>query len=191
MREQRIRILAISVALLLLSGLRTLQVQAQYVHPPGPPSVSDFPQPPSDDHMHWRGPVIRQIGVQCWSAEPSTPSQFSGGVHGVQTIRTFVRTGDSADAAHVDTTYRQKIVTSFSGGGAKSDLKADDIPPGIFISFKGHPIFKITQIQYPTSGKDPPLVGPSGTGVKVSAEFQHEPRMGECYFYVAVWTALK
>lgn len=191
MRENRNRFLPIVVASVLSFGLKTIQVWGQYVHPPGPPSESDFPQPPSDEHVHWRGPVIRQISVQCWSAEPSNPSQFTGGVHGVQKVTNFVRTGDPADTAHVDTTFRQKTTTSFSGGGAKSNLKADDIPAGIFISFKGHPIFKIMQIEYPTSGQDPPLVGPSGTGVKVSAEFEHEPRMGECYFYVAVWTAIK
>jgi hypothetical protein len=191
MREKRICLLVIIFVMVVLSGLSAVQVQAQYVHPPGSLSESDFPQPPSDEHVHWRGPVIRGLNVQCWSAEPSTPSQFSGGVHGVQKVTTFVRTGDFGDVAHVDTKPRQKTVTSFSGGGARSDLKAEDIPSGIFISFKGHPIFKVTQIEYPISGQDPPLVGASGSGVKVSAEFQHEPRMGECYFYVAVWTAVK
>jgi hypothetical protein len=165
---------------------------AQYVHPAPPLQASDFPQPPNNNQFHWLGPAIRPVDVKCWSAQPAEPSKFLGGVHGIQQVNSFVPTSDlTLPRAQLDTSFRQTTLASFSGGGKFSDLKPEDLPPGIFVSFKGHPILKVTSVQYPIQDHDPPLIGPVKTGVKVTADFMHEPRMGECYLYEAIWVAVK
>jgi hypothetical protein len=179
--------------LLFLGAAGSLHSQdARYVNPPPPPQASDFPQPPNDAQFHWRGPVIRAVNVKCWYAEPSAPDKFLGGEHGTQQVTAFIATSDlTQPPAKIDTSFHQTTLVSFSGGGKTSDLKAKDLPPGIFVSFKGHPILKVTGVQFPTQGHDLFPTGPTKTGVKITAEFMHNPGMGECYFYVAVWTAVK
>jgi hypothetical protein len=156
----------------------------RFIHPPPAPEASDFlDQPPTDTQTHFAGPVIQMINVRCWSAEPAQPSRCVGGVHGDQKVTVFVPTSDSVDPTRIDQSFRQKVMHSFSRGGRANDLKASDLPPGIFVSFKGHPIYKVRKIQYTMRGRK--------AGVNVTVEFVHEPSGGECYFYVAVWTAVK
>jgi hypothetical protein len=166
-------------------SLKAYAQECNYVHPPAPPQSSQFEQPPSGHHFE--GPAIRQVSVQCWYAEPKAPDKCIGGVHGFQKV---TRTITTEKPDRLDVSFHQKSIASFSGGGAKSDLKVDDIPPGIFVSFIGHPIYRVTKIEYPSS-EPPSLAGPGEDGVKVSADFNHEPSNGECYFYAAVWTAEK
>lgn len=192
-KEQTSAAAIIRVVLALVWGTGGLHPAiAQYVHPPPPPQAADFEQPPNDNHTHWRGPVIRAVTVKCWTAEPSEPAKLFGGEHGTQQAKTFVPTSDlTPSATQVDTSFHQTTFRSFSGGGKMSDLKPKDLPPGIFVSVKGHPILKVTAVQYPIQDHDPPLFGPQKTGVKVAFDFIHEPGNGECYLYVAVWVAVK
>ena len=118
-------------------------------------------------------------------------SKLFGGEHGTQHVTSFIPTSDLAPAGQVDTSFHQTNLRSFSGGGQNSDLKASDVPAGIFVSLKGHPILKVTALQYPVQDHDPPLFGPQKTGVKLAVDFRHEPGNGECYLYVAVWIAVK
>jgi hypothetical protein len=104
-------------------------------------------------------------------------------------VTAFVAT--SGDPAQIDTKFRQQTLATFSGGGWNSVMKPEDLPPGIFVSFKGHPAFRIIHVQFPIQGREPPLSNRIKTGVRVVAEFEHEPSNGECYFYLAVWTAVK
>lgn len=168
-------------------------LDGQYVHPPAPPEAADFPQPPNDGHNSFHGPAIRPISVACWHAEPETPNNFQGGKHGFQHASAFVATNDMMSSQiHADTSFHQMAIGSFSAGGSISKLTPKDVPPGIFVSFKGHPILKVTSIEFPAQGRDnPPLFGPLKPGVNVAIDFMHEPRMGECYIYVAVWVAVK
>lgn len=191
MPRERTYTVALSAVILLWTTATLFAQECHYVHPPAPPQASDFPQPPSDGHTRFSGPVIRQVNVQCWYAEPSEPSKCIGGAHGFQKVPAFLPTGEISDPALVDTAFRQKAPLPFSGGGATSDLKPDDLPAGVFVSFKGHPIFKVNQVQYPTQSQEPPLDRQSKTGVTVAVEFQHEPSSGECYLYVAAWMAVK
>lgn len=193
MREEQTyaaRIIRVLIALGIAGGLHPLN--AQYVHPPPPPQAADFEQPPNDNHTRWRGPAIRAVNVKCWTAEPSEPAKLFGGEHGTQQVTAFVPTSDlTPSAAQVDTSFHQATFRSFSGGGKMSDLKPKDLPPGIFVSVKGHPILKVTGVQYPIQDHDPALFGPQKIGVRVAFDFIHEPGNGECYLYVAVWTAVK
>jgi hypothetical protein len=194
MREKQPRTATLIGLLTVLGFAATLHSQGpQYLHPPPQPQASDFPQPPSDGPTHWSGPVIRAANVKCWSAEPSAPSKFLGGEHGTQQITAFVGTSDpTSPPIQLDTSFHQTTLDSFSGGGKISDLKAQDLPPGIFVSLKGHPVIKVTSVHYPIQDHDYiPVFGPLKTGVRVTIDFMHDPGMGECYLYVAVWTAVK
>jgi hypothetical protein len=175
-----------------ISGVFSAQ-ECHYVHPPlSPPDESAFPQPPSSDKIKFVGPIIRQVGVTCWYAEPDAPAKCVGGVHGFQKIVSFVPTEPTVRSASVDTSFRQKSLSSFSAGGATSELKSEDIPPGIFVSFKGHPVFKVTKVQFPAKSVElVRLQEGLTTGVSVELDFSHEPSNGECYLYVAVWVAVK
>jgi len=134
---------------------------------------------------HFRGPVIRPVNVGCWYAEPPTPSKCVGGVHGVQKVTAFVPTIDLVDPTRVDTSFHQKTLVSFAGGGMTSGLQTDKIPAGIFVSFKRHRIFAITQVQHPIQSEVLPFSGQKKVGAKIAFDFEHEPSNGECYFYVA------
>jgi hypothetical protein len=71
-------------------------------------------------------------------------------------------------------------------------MTSEDIPRGVYVSLRGHPIYRVTKISYPASHPlGPPSMGAKGSGVLVEAEFIHQPRMGECYFFAAVWLVLK
>jgi hypothetical protein len=176
-------------AFVFTSGI-LLPQECHFVHPPPVPQPEEFPQPPKDGGTHFRGPVIRAFNVRCWTAEPSEPSKCIGGVEGFQKVTAFAPTSDSKDTKEADTSFHQQTLSSFSAGGATSDLKPANIPPGIFVSLKGHPIFKVRRVQYPIEMKEN-FVSPRATGVKVEADFEHTKTSGECYFYVAVWVAEK
>jgi hypothetical protein len=92
-----------------------------------------------------------------------------------------------------DTTFHQRAPLPFSAGGVTSEIKASELPPGMFISFKGHPVFKAVKIQYPVRSHDPPLDlnDELKTGASVEVAFSHEPTNGECYLYVAIRIAVK
>lgn len=156
-----------------------------YVHPPPPPQAKDFAQPPRDSSRQWSEPEIRSFNTQCWSAEPNAPNGPVGGAHGLQKVFAFVPV--STKEQRVDRTFHQTNLGSFSGGGLSSSLTAEELPSGIFISFVGHPIYRITKVQYPS--RNPLIPSPFGTLVTITADFQHEPQQAECFFYVAVWTS--
>ena len=178
-------------AMTIVCAAASLRAQeCNYVHPPAQPQASDFPQPPNAPDTHFRGPIIRPINAQCWYAEPSTPAKCIGGIHGVQKVTALVPI-DDIDLAHLDTNFRQKTLASFSGGGKTSALKADELPAGFFVSFKGHPVYSVTKVQYPVKGMVPPHWNQRQTGVNIELDFEHEPTNGECYFYVALWVAVK
>jgi hypothetical protein len=164
--------------------------QTGYVHPPSGIGPSDFSQPPTNAQSRWRGPTIRQFNVRCWSAEPWAPDKPVGGTSETQAVTVFLPI-EEIDGPHLDTTFRQTNLDDFAGGGFKSELRAEDIPAGIFVAFKGHPVFRINKVEYPVSNHDPAPFGPIRTGALVSAEFLHLPTMGECYFYAAIWSAEK
>jgi hypothetical protein len=163
------------------------RAQPVFVHPPSAPGPSDFAQPPTLAQVHWLGPSIKQINVRCWHAEPSAPDKPVGGTSETQGIVAFIPVqGDR----NLDTSFRQTDLGTFSGGGWSSSMKPDDMPVGIFISFKGHPVFRVNKIEYPFLAHElGEIFGPTGIGVRVSAEFLHTPTMGECYFYAAAWVA--
>jgi hypothetical protein len=124
--------------------------QCNFVHPPPPPQPKDFPQPPDDHNVHFRGPVIRPFNVKCWTAEPSAPTKCVGGIEGLQKVTAFVPTSDrSGNPRQIDTSFRQQTLTSFSVGGSASYLKPADIPAGIFVSFRGAPIYTVTRVRFP------------------------------------------
>lgn len=191
MRQIRTRFVRLLPVTMLLCMASALYSQGTYVHPPPPPQADDFPQPPGDAKLHWRGPVIRQVNVKCWTAEPSTPPKFFGGEHGTQHVTSFIPTSELAPPGQVDMSFHQTNLRSFSGGGQISDFKAGDVPAGIFVSLKGHPILKVTAVQYSVQDHDPPVFGPKKDGVKLGVDFTHEPGNGECYLYVAVWIPVK
>jgi hypothetical protein len=158
------------------------------VHPQTAPDASKFVQPPILPSRKWRDPVIRGAGVQCWTVSPSEPATPVGGVHGAQHITVFVPLRRIGEPWQVDSTFQQTEVPSLAGGGALPVLTAADIPKGLFISVKAHPIFRVTKVKYPVTS--PPLTEPGKSGVLLSADFSAEPEMGECYFFVAVWVAV-
>ena len=83
---------------------------------------------------------------------------------------------------------------TFSAGWCESTtaLKPDDMPTGVFLSAIAHPIFKVTQVQYPAKDPISVLTGIFRMeGVLVFANFKHLPNMGECYFYIASCLATK
>jgi hypothetical protein len=86
----------------------------------------------------------------------------------------------------LDTGFRQETVRSFSGGGAELTLKASDVPPGLFVSIRAHPVFRITRLEYPSMN-----TAANKRGLTVGADFRHEPSMGECYFDIAIWAVAK
>ena|ERR1700678_884178 len=163
-----------------------------FVHPPKPLQPTDFYQPPNDGRTHFVGPIIRPLDVKCWYAEPSAPTKPIGGVHGFQEVVVYLPTDDLTDAAHIDNSFRQSPL-HFAGGGATSDIKPEDLPPGIFLSFKGHPIYKVLEVKYPSQPevRGTPSAAKSKIGVTVRINCEHEPTNGECYFYLAAWTAVK
>jgi hypothetical protein len=158
-----------------------------YVHPPAPPQAKDFAQPPTDSKSKFVGPIIQQVNVACWHAEPDDPDKCVGGPHGPQKLTVFVPTQTQFKDVPINFSFHQDSLAFFSGGGAKSELKADELPSGVFVSFKGHPIYKIVKIEFPAKSADGPA--PIASGVSIQLEFSHEPTNGECYFYVAVWVA--
>jgi len=179
--------------LFLIPEILSSQDVCNYVHPPEPPKASDFIQPPADGKLKFVGPMIRQVQVACWHAEPNDSTKCIGGVHGFQRVQSFLPTDVMVRSESVNTDYRQGSTSWFSAGGAKSEIKSEDLPPGIFFSFKGHPIFKVVKVQFPTKAHDSPFAfsGELKTGASVEIDFSHEPSNGECYLYVAVWVAVK
>ena len=169
--------LLLSLTLLFTTSIMFSQ-DCHFVRPPPAPQAEDFPQPPKKANIRFRGPVIRAFKVQCWTAEPSEPSKCTGGVKGFQKVTIFVPTKNGpTDTREADTRFQQQELSSFSAGGATSILKSADIPPGIFVSFKGHPIFKVTRVQYPTKTSED-FASSLATGVKVEADFEHEATSG-------------
>lgn len=163
--------------------------QMQHVHPPAFFQPTAFEQPPSVTGIRWVGPAIKQIYVQCWSVNPLSPNVPVGGTKEVQKVLTFVPTPPIEK--EVEISYRQENVGSFSSGGMTSKLNAEELPRGIFISFKGHPVFRIVRIEYPKTNPIPYPAAAGRIGATVTAEFLHTPTMGECYFYSAIWVAQK
>jgi len=186
------RVVTCAAVMFFMPGVPGAQ-ECHYVHPPEPPKASAFPQPPSDGKIKFVGPIIRQVSVTCWYAEPDAPTKCVGGVHGFQRVQVFLPTDAAAKPEAIDTSFHQQSPLPFSAGGATSEMKSDDLPGGIFVSFKGHPIFKVVKVQFPSKGLDPPFTfnGPSKTGALVDIDFSHEPTNGECYLYAAVWIAVK
>jgi hypothetical protein len=183
------RVIILYAVMVLSVSLAIHSQECHYVHPPPPPEASDFPQPPSGAHVHFLGPVIRPFQVRCWYSEPSTPSKCVGGIHGTQKVTAFVPV--NADKSHIDRTFRQTIISSFSAGGKTSDFRAENMPPGIFISFKGHPIFAVSDVKYPAENQESRISGQRESGVTVQVDFEHEPTNGECYLYLAVWVSVQ
>ena len=94
--------------------------------------------------------------------------------------------------ARIDSSYRQDKLFQLAGGGSTTALKPEDMPAGVFVSAIAHPIFKVTQVQYPAKDPISLLTGvPRMEGVLVFADFKHLPNMGECHFYTAVSLATK
>jgi hypothetical protein len=187
---RRTIVVIVVVAVATVFDINIHSQECHFVHPLPPPAASDFPSRPTDSQKRFVGPVIRAFQVQCWSAEPSAPQKCIGGTHGTQKVSILVPINELVDPKHIDTSFRQQVLTSFSTGGWSPVLKSEDLPPGLFVSFKGHPIFKITEVRYPAEESDP-VSGTRKIGVRISAEFVHEPSMGECYFYAALWAAVK
>src|SRR5258708_32753282 len=187
----RVLLCAVTLATLIPGPL--IPQACHYVHPPAPPEASQFSQPPNDTRVKFVGPVIRQLNVACWYAEPGAPEKCIGGVHGFQRVQSFLPTDGIVKPEAIDTSFRQKSPLPFSAGGGTAEINNEDLPPGLFISLKGHPVFKVTKVEFPLKAHDPPLAfnGPPVTGASVELEFSHEPSNGECYLYIAVWVAVK
>jgi hypothetical protein len=161
---------------------------AQYVHPPAPPTAQDFDQPPAKTQARMRGPQVTRANVRCWGAEPEAPTKFFGGVHDFQNVSVFVPLEPLLAGAEIDTTFRQDRVRSLDRGGADSPLTVSEVPPGLFVSIRGHPVFKVIGFKFPSQSASP---APGRKGVTINIAFRHEPNMGECYLDVAVWVAVK
>jgi hypothetical protein len=155
-----------------------------YIHPSSV-TAADF-APPEDPGFVWEGPVIRPFnGITCWHAEPNAPTVPVGGLDDWQKIIGFIPIGNvKANAG-----YHQKDFRTFAGGGAQREFKAEDMPPGLFLEFKAHPVWKIVSVAYPA--KDPLAIlgGSKKVGVLVTAEFLAGKTMGECEFAAAAWIA--
>jgi hypothetical protein len=176
------------VAAFVLSALQPI-ASAQgftFVHPSGPPSSDSFQRPPAVAGILWNGPHIGQANSRCWSAEPTAPTIPIGGSDDWQKLVGFVAI-EGDPVAQIDNSFRQSDVHALAGGGATSELTPTDLPPGIFVSVKAHPVFKVTRIRYLEKG--PALSSKGDRGVAVEADFLASRSMGECYFYFAVWEA--
>jgi len=134
-RRSIVALIVVAVALAL--DINSDSQECHFVHPPPPPAASDFPTRPTDSQKHFVGPVIRAFRVQCWSAEPSAPKKCVGGTHATQKVTILFPINELVDPEHIDASFRQQGLTSFSAGGWFPLLKSDDLPPGFFVSFKG------------------------------------------------------
>lgn len=161
-----------------------------FVHPPQSMTEADFPQPPDAIQSRVTGPTISSINAQCWHVEPSDPEKFVGGTMDTQNITGFIPMA-FPDGSERDTTFQQNDFRNFAGGGSTAVLKQSDIPPGIFLSFRAHPIYRITKLEFPVRQSVPIFPNFGRVGVRIFAEFKHLPRMGECYFYAAAWLVAK
>lgn len=177
------------IAMLAMSASFESQAQGGFVHPGGQPPDTKFEQPPVG--RNWVGPSIRKVYTSCWYAEPSNPTKLIGGSDDWQQAMGFAPIQLPA-GARIDSSYRQDKLSRLAGGGSTTALKPEDMPEGVFVSAIAHPIFKVTQVQYPAKDPISVLTGvPRMEGVLVFADFKHLPNMGECHFYIAVWLATK
>jgi hypothetical protein len=165
-------------------------VEAQVAHPPPPPDAKQFDQPPTSNTLVWVGPRIISFPVQCWRLEPSAPKKPVGGVHGWQRKSAFV-SFSATESQGRDIRFRQQLpLRSFAGGGASHSLTERDLPEGFFVAFRGHPVWRVTSVKYPSPR--PRFMENSrteGPAMRIDIEFRHEPTAGECYMYGAVWMA--
>jgi hypothetical protein len=161
-----------------------VSVQAQNIHSNEPPDPNSFDPPPKNDNIRWLGPFIQQAGVRCWHLEPDDPTKPVGGTNELQSVIIEVPLEISGSGAN----YKQSNFLT-SGGGMQAVLSAAELPEGLHISIKAHPVYRLTKVEYPVQVRFPPIFGPARTGVRVLADFLHGPTMGECYFAVAVWAA--
>ena len=177
------------IAMLALTAGFESQAQGDFVHPGEQPPDIKFEQPPVG--WTWVGPSIRQVHTLCWHAEPSNPTKPIGGSNDWQQAMGFAPIQLPANA-RIDSSYRQGELSRLAGGGSTTALKPEEMPAGVFVSAIGHPIFKVTQVQYPAKNPIGFLTGVSGIeGGLVFADFMHLPNMGACHFYIAVWLATK
>ena len=175
----------------LVAGLALPQINqalAQYVHPTGPPPTDSFQRPSADDVRRWAGPYIHQVNVRCWYAQPTAPEKPIGGAKGIQKVSQFFPLQSGTE---IDTSYQQTKLLTFSGGGMSLGMEPREMPRGVFVSFRGHPVWSVTKIEYPTRGISFSTPGKTAAGIKISLDFIHEPTMGECGLYAAVWLAQK
>lgn len=178
---------------LICAGLASVAIAqgVAFVHPAGQPPATSFDQPPpAAAGFAWKGPRIGGVYTHCWHAEPNAPTVPIGGENDWQKVSGFVRI-DLDPGTEIETSFKQNTFGHLAGGGAKTELTPADLPAGIFVSVKAHPVFKVTRVHYPVTEAYPPLVGPKVRGLRLDADFMHLPSMGECYFYFAVWEAEK
>lgn len=181
LEKERTLALRASVCVLFAIWFMAAEARAQYIHSRSPPTASDFPHPPTGTGLNWRGPSIKQLPARCWYAEPRAPNVPIGGTSEVQALSSF-----HPIVTNSARTVRQTDLSALAGGGWQTPLKSDDLPSGVYVAVRAHPVFRVTKIEHPARGIDF-SEGRNRTGVQITAEFLHTPTMGECYFYAAVW----
>lgn len=154
-------------------------------HPRPVPEEQEFRQPPEGEAGAWWGPSISATTAKCWRVEPDDPQTPVGGIHGEQIVTGVIRLPREM-VERRDKNFQQGALQGLSGGGWESDLEPGDLPAGVFLAARGHPIFKVNGVDLDSSN----ILAGGGPALVVTAEFVHEPRMGECYFYLAAWVAL-
>ena len=145
----------------------------------------EFGQPPEGAADAWWGPSISATTAKCRHVEPDDPQTPVGGIHGEQFVTSVIRLPREI-VERRDKNFEQGMLQWLSRGGRKSDLEPGDLPTGVFLAARGHPIFKVNAVELDTAN----ILAGGGPALVVTAEFVHEPRMGECYFYLAAWVAL-
>jgi len=58
------------------------------------------------DQRQWRGPIIRDVNVQCWSADPAALSKPVGGTHGIRALTVSIPIEDLIDQGHLDRNFQ-------------------------------------------------------------------------------------
>jgi hypothetical protein len=59
------------------------------------------------------------------------------------------------------------------------------------VSVLAHPVYKVTNVQFPVREIEFLFYGPRVLGLRIDSDFLAASSMGECYFYVAAWRAVK